>query len=299
MNRREFEKAATAASTNEQCAQIVADYFGSHPLHYGHGTDSAQGEADWLVCALLDWNDERWLGEPDPVVLECVVRIATQRVDTREPLAYLLNEAWFAGLKFYVERCVLVPRSPLAEVVENQFVPWCALDPGDRVLEVGTGSGCIAVAIAHYNDRIGVDATDLSRDALRLARRNAETHGVAERIRFFEADLFPSVAASYRVIISNPPYVAESRLAELPAEYGHEPVLALAGGNDGLGAVRGLLEGARSLLSPNGVLIVEVGESALAFETAFPNLPVVWIEFERGGSGVFVLTHDELEAAGF
>jgi ribosomal protein L3 glutamine methyltransferase len=298
MSHAELEQTLVSAKSNADVVDIVTAFFSSRELHYGHGTDSADGEAHWLVAASLDWDEDRWLAPPEPAVLAHISRIASQRAEERIPLAYLLGEAWFARLRFYVDRTVLVPRSPLAELIQNEFEPWCRLEPGDRLLDVGTGSGCIAIAIAYYMRGVEVDATDVSAEALALARRNAEALGVDQRVNFVAADLFPAAVTGYRVIISNPPYVPGHRLAELPAEYGHEPELGLDGGRDGLGHVRRLLAGARSRLAPDGVLIVEVGESDQALEAAFPRLPLTWIEFERGGTGVFLVTRDELAAAG-
>lgn len=294
----ELERAVQAAATHADCVRAVAALFASCGLHYGHGTDNPDDEARWLVAALLDWDDSLWLRPPGQAVRDRIVSLALERVRSRVPLAYLLGEAWFAGLRFEVDRSVLVPRSPLAETIERCFSPWVSLSPGDRVLEIGTGSGCIAIAAARHCPGVIVDATDVSAPALELAGRNASALGVADRVRFLQADLFPRGAGGYRVIISNPPYVAQSRLDELPVEYSHEPRIGLAGGVDGLDVVREIMRGARSRLDRDGVLIIEVGESQPAFEAAYPQLPATWIEFERGGSGVFMVTYEELEEAG-
>lgn len=294
----EFERAVRQAATYAECVRAVADFFASRELYYGHGTDNPDDEAHWLVAALLDWDDSRWQAPPEPALCDRIVAVALERVESRMPLAYLLGEAWFAGLRFEIDRSVLVPRSPLAEIIEHCFSPWVGIAPGDRVLEIGTGSGCIAIATACRCPDVTVDATDVAVDAISLARRNACAHGVGERVRIVQADLFPGGTLAYRVIISNPPYVPESRLAELPAEYSHEPVLGLAGGADGLDVVRRIMREARSRLERGGALIVEVGESQQAFEAAYPRLPVTWVEFEHGGSGVFVVTYEQLEEAG-
>lgn len=274
--------------------QVLARLFDAEGLCFGHGTDNAGDEAYWLIWHALGNRDERWDEPPDPGLIEGVVEIAARRVSTRAPLAYLLGEAWFAGLRFEVDASVLVPRSPLAELIERRFEPWCRLRPGDRILDVGTGSGCIAVAAAWYCPEARVDATEVARDALAVARRNVALHGLEDRVRLVEADLLPRGDARYRVIISNPPYVPAGELETLPPEYRHEPVAALVGGSDGLEPARRLIERAGAYLDDDGVLIVEVGPAEEALARAFPSLPVVWIEFERGGTGVFVVTAGDL-----
>jgi ribosomal protein L3 glutamine methyltransferase len=220
--------------------------------------------------------------------------VAERRAAERKPLAYLLNEAWFAGLRFYVDERVLVPRSPLAEVVERGFEPWCTLQAGDRVLDIGTGSGCIAIAAAFYCPDAAVHATDISAAALAVAARNVDTHGLADRVRLFEADLYPPQGERYRVIVSNPPYVPESEVAALPPEYRHEPVVGLASGATGFDAAERILRGAGDRLTPDGVLFLELGAGADAFAAAHPKLPLIALEFERGGDGVLATTAAEL-----
>ena len=210
----------------------------------------------------------------------------------RRPLAYLLNEAWFAGLSFYVDERVLIPRSPLAELIERQFAPWTCLEPGHRVLEIGTGSGCVAVAIAHHCPGVLVDATDISTQALDVAAINAK--GWEQQVKIIESDLFSAINGQYQIIISNPPYVAHDRLVELPMEYQHEPSLALEGGTDGLNIVNRLLPLAAEYLTPDGLLFLEVGETQQVFDSSHIRLPATWLEFDRGGEGVAVLTREEL-----
>jgi ribosomal protein L3 glutamine methyltransferase len=291
-----LERALRAAGDAEGWLAALAAYFAAQSLHYGHGTDNAEDEAFWLIRHLQDWDDAAWTRPPDPVLVPRIVALATARVRERRPLAYLLGEAWFAGLRFEVDEHVLVPRSPLAELIERGFAPWCELAPGDRVLDIGTGSGCLAIAVAHYCPAARVDATDNSPEALALAARNVARHGLADRVHLIEADLYPSDGARYRVIISNPPYVPDAHVATLPPEYRHEPLAALAGGPEGLDAVARLLAGAAAHLATDGVLIVEVGVAAKAFSAAWPTLPVVWLEFERGGEGVFVVGARDLAA---
>jgi ribosomal protein L3 glutamine methyltransferase len=290
-----LEAELIAADSRERWVEIVGAWFADRDLFYGHGTATPGDEAYWLVWQLSGAPGDLAGLAPSPALARRVAGLARRRAEERVPLAYLLGVAWFAGLEFGVNRHVLIPRSPLAEVVEAGFAPWVTLAPGDRVLEVGTGSGCIAIAAAVHAPGILIDATEIDADALAVARANVARHGVGERVRLVKADLFPPVATRFRVIISNPPYVPTAELGRLPAEYAHEPVAALDGGPDGLAPVRRLLEGAGRRLTSDGVLIVEVGIAADALIAAYPRVPWTWIEFERGGEGVFVLTADELK----
>jgi len=290
----ELQTELERAESYSDWVDVVAGAFDAQELYFGHGTDNADDEAYWLIRHLQDWEGELDDSAPDPALIPKLIELYRQRVEERVPLAYLLGEAWFAGLRFEVDRRVLIPRSPLAEIIERRFEPWCRLSPGDRVLEVGTGSGCIAIAVAHYCPEIEVDATDTDPAALELARRNVERHQVEDRVRLCEADLFPSGNDKYRVIISNPPYVPDGEIETLPAEYRHEPPQALAGGRDGLDPARRLMAGAAERLTDDGVLIVEVGNAAEDLMQAEPELPAIWVEFEHGGSGVFVMTAADL-----
>lgn len=294
MDTTELRKALKLGRTGTDWAESVARFFAAGNLTYGHGADNPGDEAYWLIRAQQDWSKRAWTAPPDPGLIEGVIDLARRRVAQRKPLAYLLGEAWFAGLRFGIDERVLVPRSPLAELIENRFSPWRRLQPGDRVLDVGTGSGCLAIAVAYHCGGVSVDATDISADALTVAWRNVREHGMEERVRLIRADLFDGSAGPYRIIMANPPYVPSERLDGLPAEYGHEPRTALDGGRSGLDVVDRLLQGASSRLAPDGLLIVEVGEAEQTFRSRYPRLPATWLEFERGGEGVFLLTHDEL-----
>ena len=291
MDASDLNQALKETESLEAWVASVRQFFESYELFYGHGTENPLDEAHWLVEAVNRYNPER----PNISIAskrDAVFNIAVKRVGERRPLAYLLNEAWFAGLSFYVDERVLIPRSPLAELIERQFAPWTCLEPGHRVLEIGTGSGCVAVAIAHHCPGVLVDATDISNQALDVAAINAK--GWEEQVKIIESDLFSAINGQYQIIVSNPPYVAHDRLVELPMEYQHEPSLALEGGTDGLNIVNRLLPLAAEYLTPDGLLFLEVGETQQVFDSSHIRLPATWLEFDRGGEGVAVLTREEL-----
>jgi len=287
----------------EQLILEVAERFERAGLSYGHGTDNARDEAAWLVFAEAGLAHDNvpavYAEELDAEVVGLVRDLATRRIRERRPLAYLLNEAWFCGLRFYVDERVLVPRSPIAELIHDRFQPWIHTDAVARAVDLGTGSGCIAIATALAFPHARVDAVDVSAEALAVARINVEQHGVANRVRLVQSDFFTALGGErYDLVLSNPPYVDQEDMDARTAEFRHEPELGLAAGLDGLDAVHRILKEASRFMTDNGILVCEVGNSQAALEAAYPELPFVWLEFEHGGSGVFLLTRNDLDSVG-
>lgn len=268
---------------------------------FGHGTDNARDEAAFLVLHALGLPQRTGTAHErrrvDASGQERVRALITRRIRERIPAAYLTGYTWFAGVRLKVDARVLVPRSPIAELIERRFAPW--IDPRRvrRVLDIGTGSGCIAVACAKRLPRARVDAVDVSAEALAVARANVRAQRLARRVRLVRSDHFRALGrATYDIIVSNPPYVGAAEMQALPAEYRHEPRVALAAGRQGLDSVNVILHQAWRHLRPGGLLVVEVGNTQAAVQRAYPRLPFVWLEFERGGGGVFLLTREQLPA---
>jgi ribosomal protein L3 glutamine methyltransferase len=270
-------------------------------VFFGHGTDNARDESAALVLHALKLPSNAGAAlDRRRVSARAAQRaqaLLSRRIRERIPAAYLTGVSYFAGLRFKVDPRVLVPRSPFAELIERAFRPW--IDPAGirRVLDLGTGSGCMAIAAARALPRARVDAVDISAAALEVARANVRLHRLGRRVRVVRSDHFRALRGStYDIILSNPPYVGARELAGLPPEYRHEPRVALAAGRTGLDSVRIILRDAGRHLRPRGLLVVEVGNSEHALRRAFPRLPFVWLEFERGGGGVFLLTREQLQA---
>jgi ribosomal protein L3 glutamine methyltransferase len=267
----------------------------------GHGTDNAWDESAALVMHALnlphDAGAALYRRRVSARAAQRAEELLRRRISERIPAAYLTGVSYFAGLRFKVDARVLVPRSPLAELIERRFRPWS--DPArlKRVLDLGTGSGCIAIAAARALPQARVDAVDISAAALEVARANVRRHRLGRRVRLVKSDHFRALKRStYDIIVSNPPYVGTRELQGLPPEYRHEPRVALAAGRTGLDSVRIILRDAGRHLRPRGLLVVEVGNSEHALRRAFPRAPFVWLEFERGGGGVFLLTREQLQA---
>jgi ribosomal protein L3 glutamine methyltransferase len=272
-------------------------------VHFGHGTDNARDEAAALIWHALRLphgaGSEVYRRRVRAVDLARAEALVKRRIVERVPAVYLTGCTWFAGLPFYVDPRVLIPRSPIAELIERRFAPWIDGKRVRRILDIGTGSGCIAIACARAFPLARVDAADISEDALEVAGFNVRAHRLGRRVRVVRSDHFAGLGrAKYDVIVSNPPYVGQRELASLPREYRHEPRIALAAGRDGLDSVRVILREAGAHLRKAGILIVEVGNSERALRRAFPQLPFIWLHFERGGGGVFVLTREGLQASG-
>jgi len=271
-------------------------------VFFGHGTDNARDEAASLVLHALRLAplrtaalDRRRVGRQ---ALRRVRELLSRRIRERIPAAYLTGISWFAGLAMKVDARVLIPRSPLAELIERRFAPWIDAARVRRVLDIGTGSGCIAIACAKYLPAARIDAVDISEAALEVARLNVRRHGLTRRVRLVKSDHFSALGRrTYDIIVANPPYVGSAELESLPAEYRHEPRVALAGGRAGLDSVRVILRKAARHLRSRGLLIVEVGNTEPAVRRQWRELPFVWLQFARGGGGVFVLTRQQLLSA--
>jgi ribosomal protein L3 glutamine methyltransferase len=268
-------------------------------VFFGHGTDNPWDDAAALVWHALQLPEKvtarTYERSVSPAGQERVDSLIERRIRERIPAVYLTGETWFAGLPFTVDSRVLIPRSPIAELIEQQFQPWVDPRQVKSIVDIGTGSGCIAIACALAFPKAKVDAADISAEALEVTRLNVRRHKVGRRVRPVLSDHFSGLAGkTYDIIVSNPPYVGAREMRSLPPEYAHEPRLALAAGPSGLDSVRVILSEARRHLRPGGVLVVEVGNTETAVRRAFPKLPFTWLHFERGGGGVFLLNAEQI-----
>ena len=293
------------SSTTEQLCTIndfvrfATSQFEQAVLFYGHGTDNAWDEALYLVLGTLNLTPQHYANVANCRLLsderETILSHINIRITERMPVAYILEQARFAGLTFYVDKRVLIPRSPIAELIGHQFSSLLDYDSVKTIADVGTGSGCIACALSYAFPLSHVDAFDISKQALEVAKKNCQLHDLTDRITLYHSDLLDAAkTASYDLIVANPPYVALEVVRDLPPEYQHEPVLGLAAGEDGLTYVLTLLANAGKHLNPAGILVVEVGESAPALIARFTDIPFLWLDFEYGGDGVFSLTAEQL-----
>ena len=285
----------------------IADYcrygasiFNQAELFYGHGNDNALNEALTLVMFALSLPEEM-----SQDVMTCrlvdvekqnILALFAQRIETQQPVAYITNLAYFAQLPFYVDERVLVPRSPIGELIEKHFAPYFSeQNSPQRILDLCTGSACIAIACASYFPDAEVDAVDLSIDALNVAEINIENHGLSEQVIPIQSDVFSGVVGQkYDLIVSNPPYVDQEDIDSLPAEFTHEPEMGLGCGEDGLDIVRVILAESAQHLNDDGILICEVGNSQYHVEALYPEVDFTWLSFERGGHGVFLLNKAQL-----
>jgi len=278
--------------------------FNKAKLFFGHGTDNAIDEAVVLVSHALylprEIPDILWYTRLTYSEKQQVFELLNRRVQERIPAPYLTGEAWFADLRFYVDQRVLIPRSPLAELIGERFEPWLESKRVRRILDLCTGSGCIAIASAMLAfPRADIDAADVSPGALEVAQRNIKSYGLERRVHTVHSDLFSSLAGvHYDLIICNPPYVDAKELEKMPAEYHCEPRIGFEAGQDGLVIVKKILQEAGKFLTPDGILVVEVGLSQTSLMEQYPEIPFMWLDFRNGGEGVFLITAEQLRLSG-
>jgi ribosomal protein L3 glutamine methyltransferase len=289
----------TTLATIRDYIRWAASRFVENKISFGHGTVAALDEAAALILNTLYQPYNLAEAYLDTVLTlderQTVIEIVDRRINERIPAAYLTHEAIFAGLSFYVDERVLVPRSPIAELIEQRFAPWIDEDQVINILDLCTGSGCIAIACAYAFPTAYIDAVDLSPDALAVAEKNVSQHHLTDVVSLYESDLFEELPETrYDIIVSNPPYVSIAEWEELPPEFHAEPQLGLTAGASGLDIVIRILADADNYLTDTGILVVEVGNSAALLQETFPEIPFYWLDFERGGDGVFLLTAEQV-----
>lgn len=295
-----FSEASASLKTVRDCLRFAVSRFNEAKLFFGHGSENAYDEAAYLILHTLHLPLDRLEpfldGRLTQSELYDVLDIVERRSEQRIPAAYLTNQAWLGDFSFYVDERVLVPRSFIAELLREQLAPWISdAERVHNVLDMCTGSGCLAILAAHAFPQAHVDAADISVDALDVAQYNVTDYGLEDRITLVESDLFDELKdRKYDLIISNPPYVDAISVAALPQEYKYEPQLALGSGNDGLNATRAILKHAAEHLTTNGILVVEIGHNRDALEAAFPDLPFTWLDVSAGDEYVFMLHRNDL-----
>ncbi|MCD9478138.1 50S ribosomal protein L3 N(5)-glutamine methyltransferase [Photobacterium phosphoreum] len=292
------DEAVSELHTLQDMLRWTVSRFNAAGLFYGHGTDNAWDEAVQLVLPTVylpldvppEVRNSRLTSSERHRIVERVMR----RINDRTPVSYLTNVAYFCGMEFFVDERVLVPRSPIGELIENRFEPFLQQEP-TRIMDLCTGSGCIGIACAHMFPEAEVDIVDISTDALAVAEQNITDHGLEQQVIPLRSDLLRDIPKDkYDLIITNPPYVDQEDMDSLPEEFRHEPELGLAAGSDGLKLVRRILANAPDYLKDDGILICEVGNSMIHMEEQYPHIPFMWLEFANGGHGVFMLTREQL-----
>ena len=282
----------------DNAIQAIAELFNENNIFFGHGTDNALDEAAELVTFILNINFSSSDDISKRVITnhqwEEINKLALRRIETRKPLPYLTNQAYFCHEKFYVDERVLIPRSPIAEIIQNHFNPWLEQSKVKTILEIGTGSGCIAIAMAKYFENSLITATDVSRSALEVASINVKNFSFEKQIELIQSDLFENIQGKYNLIVSNPPYVPRIIMNNLPQEYAFEPTKALLAGDNGLDFIARILHDAPLFLEEDGILVIEAGVASIEMERQF-KLPFKWIDFELGGEGVAVIEAKHLQ----
>lgn len=295
-----FQQAVEQLETGLDCLRFAVSRFNEAGLFYGHGTNNSEDEALQLLLFSLHLPYAI-----DADLLKCkltqverknFIELIKQRIEKRMPAAYLTHSANFAGLEFYVDERVLVPRSPIAELINEQFSPWVGPEQVEKILDLCTGSACIAIACAYAFPEAKVDAVDIDPKALAVAQKNVAKHALEEQVNLIQSDLWEKISGKYDLIVSNPPYVSAEEMQTLPNEYYHEPQHGLFAEQEGLAFAIKILNQAAKHLNENGVLIVEVGNSAELLQETYPQVPFCWLEFANGGQGVFLLTKEQIVA---
>ena len=283
----------------KEYVEFTVSEFSEADLHYGHGTGTALDDAVYLIYVTLGLEFDQDFRESNRTLSESEISLLNQRVEQRvserRPVAYIVGEAWFCGQPYTIDERALIPRSPIAELIQQRFAPLLQSTPG-RILDLCCGSGCIGIACALEFEAAKVDLVDLSSKCLELAKINMRRHGTFDRVRAVRSDLFSNLSGQrYDLVVSNPPYVSEQEVDSLPAEFRHEPRMGLVSGKEGLAIPLKILRECRAHLHPDGVLILEVGYSAGALAERLPEVPFLWLEFAEGGEGVLAITAKDLE----